>query len=175
TGLSKMPLVRNRANRVYLHPTTYEVLKVQKAEETATVTWLNDIADPLHFGYWGGLITKIIWFFGGLAITGLVGTGIWISLKRKVKNEKQRQAQRLGKWKWVNGVIFGLMAVIMYYILIKIYAASWVMLSVITLGWGILIGLAWYVYVYRIDQAVKAELLKQEKRRQRRALKRQVI
>ncbi|MEM6321536.1 MAG: PepSY-associated TM helix domain-containing protein [Bacteroidota bacterium] len=175
TGKSHVPLVRNRANRIYVHPETYEVVQVQRAEELNTTTWLNDIADPLHFGYWGGLVTKVIWFFGGLAITGLVGTGIWISLKRKVKNEKQRQAQRLGKWKWVNGVIFGLMAVIMYYILIKIYAASWVMLTAITLGWAILIGLAWYIYVYRIDQAVKAELLKQEERRQRRALKRQVF
>ncbi|MEM6633619.1 MAG: PepSY-associated TM helix domain-containing protein, partial [Bacteroidota bacterium] len=61
------------------------------------------IADPLHFGYWGGLITKIIWFFGGLSISGLVLTGIWISLKRKVKDRQRRKAQRLGVWKYVNG------------------------------------------------------------------------
>ena len=54
TGTSEVPLVRNRANRVYLNPETYEVLKVQRASELPTVTWLNDIADPLHFGYWGG-------------------------------------------------------------------------------------------------------------------------
>ncbi len=81
TGKSEVPLVRNRANRVYLHPLSYEVIKVQKAEESSTVMWLNDIADPLHFGYWGGLLTKILWFLGGLGISGLVLTGIWISLK----------------------------------------------------------------------------------------------
>ena len=77
TGKSDEPLVRNRANRVYLHPTTFEVLKVQRASSLPTVTWLNDIADPLHFGNWGGLITKIIWFLLGLGISSLVLTGIF--------------------------------------------------------------------------------------------------
>lgn len=86
TGKSDVPLVRNRANRVYVHPLTYEVIGVQDAKNIDTITWLNDIADPLHFGNWGGLITKIIWFLGGLGISALVLTGIWSSLKRKVKN-----------------------------------------------------------------------------------------
>ncbi|MEM1359573.1 MAG: PepSY-associated TM helix domain-containing protein, partial [Bacteroidota bacterium] len=54
TGISNVPLVRNRANRVYLHPENYTVIKVQNAAALPTVTWLNDIADPLHFGSFGG-------------------------------------------------------------------------------------------------------------------------
>ena len=57
TGKTDVPLVRNRANRVYIHPSTYDVIKVQQADKVSTVSWLNDIADPLHFGYWGGLTT----------------------------------------------------------------------------------------------------------------------
>ncbi|MEM9721895.1 MAG: PepSY-associated TM helix domain-containing protein [Bacteroidota bacterium] len=158
TGLSKEPLVRHRANRVYLHPTTYEVLKVQKAKETATVTWLNDIADPLHFGYWGGLITKIIWFFGGLSISGLVLTGIWISLKRKVKDRQRRKAQRLGAWKYVNGFFGVLILICMYAFLVLRYAASLPIILLITGGWGFLAVLAWYVFDYRIKKAVEKEL-----------------
>jgi uncharacterized iron-regulated membrane protein len=84
-GKSHVSLVRNRANRVYVDPLHYEAVGVQKAEEIPTIMYLNDIADPLHFGNWGGLITKIIWFFSGLGISGLVLTGIWIALRRQLK------------------------------------------------------------------------------------------
>ncbi|MEM9934920.1 MAG: PepSY-associated TM helix domain-containing protein, partial [Bacteroidota bacterium] len=157
TGISHVPLVRNRANRVYLHPLTYKVIKVQRAEETATVTWLNDIADPLHFGFWGGLATKILWFFGGLAISGLVLTGIWISLKRKVKRDKQKQAQRLGRWKYVNWAFVLLMKFFMYSFLFTRYQASVATVIYVTLGWAVVWALAWYVFVYRIRLAVEKE------------------
>lgn len=49
TGKSDVPLVRKRANRVYLNPVTYETVEVQKAEDINTTMWLNDIANPLHF------------------------------------------------------------------------------------------------------------------------------
>ncbi len=82
------PLVRHRANRVYIDPNTSEVLHVQRADEINTVTWLNDIADPLHFGYWGGLITKVIWFILGSALSALALTGPWLYLKRRQKVNK---------------------------------------------------------------------------------------
>ncbi len=85
TGTSHVPLVRFRANRVYINSNNYDVIKVQKAEELNTVSWLNDIADPLHFGHWGGLITKTIWFVFGLALSSLILTGPWLYLKRRLK------------------------------------------------------------------------------------------
>ena len=89
TGKNDVPLVRQRANRIYINPNTYEVLRVQKADEINTVMWLNDIADPLHFGYWGGLMTKIIWFILGMGISFLILSGIWITLKRKAVKRKK--------------------------------------------------------------------------------------
>ena len=82
------PLVRHRANRVYIDPHTGEAIYVQRADEINTITWLNDIADPLHFGYWGGLITKVIWFILGLALSALALTGPWLYLKRRHKVSK---------------------------------------------------------------------------------------
>ncbi|MEM6346771.1 MAG: PepSY-associated TM helix domain-containing protein [Bacteroidota bacterium] len=158
TGTSEVPLVRYRANRVYLHPLDHEVLKVQEADKISTVTWLNDIADPLHFGYWGGLITKIIWFFGGLGISSLVLSGIWISLKRKVRNEVQAKRQRLGKWRYVNWTFVILTWLVMYVMLITIYRASFGAIFSITLGWGLLCFLAWYIFIYRLRAVVKKEL-----------------
>lgn len=95
SGTSDVPLVRYRANRVYIHPYTYEVMKVQRAEEINTITWLNDIADPLHFGYWGGLITKAVWFLFGLGLSSLVLTGPWLYLKRRIKLSSLQKERRI--------------------------------------------------------------------------------
>ncbi|MBL4671696.1 MAG: PepSY domain-containing protein, partial [Arenicella sp.] len=76
------PILRSRANRVFLNPQTLEPMKVQRSENIAWVAWLNEIADPLHFGFFGGLITKLIWFVFGLALTALSVTGVWLTWKR---------------------------------------------------------------------------------------------
>lgn len=117
TGVTSVPLVRNRANRVYMHPLTYQIIKVQKASELNTVTWLNDIADPLHFGNWGGLLTKISWFVGGIAISGLILTGIWIALKRRQKSGRGISAF----WKYLNWGLTLLIFVSMFFMLKKQY------------------------------------------------------
>ncbi|MEM6699927.1 MAG: PepSY-associated TM helix domain-containing protein, partial [Bacteroidota bacterium] len=161
-GISDVPLVRNRANRIYIHPATYEVIQVQNAKENPTRMWLNDIADPLHFGYWGGLITKIIWFIGGAAISGLVLTGIWISQKRRVKmrNQQQRKVQSMRGWKYVNWVVIALLLFFMYATLITRYQASIAALVVISLAW-ILGGVGWwYLFVYRIRKSLEKEQMK---------------
>ncbi|MEM9982097.1 MAG: PepSY-associated TM helix domain-containing protein, partial [Bacteroidota bacterium] len=158
TGTSHVPLVRNRANRIYLDPETYEVIQVQKAEETNTITWLNDIADPLHFGYWGGLVTKFIWFFAGLGISGLVLTGIWISLKRKVKSEYLQKRQKMSAWRYVNGVVVAAMTFFMYYFVIVRYSASIRIVALVTIGLTLFIFLGWYIFSYQLKKAAKKEL-----------------
>jgi uncharacterized iron-regulated membrane protein len=152
TGKSHIQLVRNRANRIYIHPETYEVVGLQRADALNTKTWLNDIIDPLHFGTWGGLVTKIIWFFAGLCISGLVLTGIWISLKRKVKKKEQHQLQQMGKWKYVNWFLIGGALCFMYYKLIGQYHISTKALVIITFGWAVFISIGWYLFVYRLHK-----------------------
>lgn len=152
TGKSKVPLVRNRANRVYIHPLTYEIVSVQNAKTLTAVTWLNDIADPLHFGNWGGLTTKIIWFLGGLGITFLVGTGIWISLKRRIKNTQKAKNQQLGRWKYLNILVMLSLYGFMYHILFSRYSISLSQFCVITLCWILLLFLAWLIYVKKINK-----------------------
>ncbi len=151
-GESHVPLVRSRANRVYLNPFNYEVLKVQRAEEINTLTWINDIADPLHFGYWGGLPAKIVWFIMGLGISSLVLSGIWIALKRKVRKKRAGTPEVMGYWKYVNYLVTGGMFFLMFYFLIARYGVDWTVLTVVGLGWGVLIGLAYYVYRVRVAE-----------------------
>lgn len=157
-GKSHVPLVRKRANRVYVDPITQEVVGVQKAENSSTIMYLNDIADPLHFGNWGGLTTKILWFFGGLSISGLVLTGIWIALKRKAKQVAKNEIQVLGHWRYLNWGISLVILGFMFHFMINRYAASWT--SVIMVG-SILLFLAvmvWYVFDYRLKKSVKEGL-----------------
>lgn len=158
TGKSDVALVRKRANRIYINPTTYQLVDIQRAENTNTVMWLNDIADPLHFGYWGGLITKLIWFIFGLGISGLVLTGIWITLKRQAIKKKEKQKPVMGIWKFINWGIFLVLAVFMYIILITRYKVSMLSLVSISLGWLILCFLAYYVFEYRLQRIASEEL-----------------
>ena len=76
------PIIRDRANRVFLDPVSLDPIHVQRSTEIGWVAWLNETADPLHFGFFGGLPTKLIWFVFGLAMTGLSISGVWLTWKR---------------------------------------------------------------------------------------------
>lgn len=89
------PLVRQRANRVFLNPMDASIIHVQKDDDLSTSAYLNELADPLHFGSFGGLTTKLIWFIFGLAMLSLTLTGVWLTWKR-VKSRSPTRAQ------WAN-------------------------------------------------------------------------
>ena len=154
TGKGEEPLVRQRANRVYLDPLSYEVARVQKAEQISTSMWLNDIADPLHFGNWGGLITKFIWFVFGLGISSLILTGIWITLKRNALKRKKKQKPVMGAWSYVNWGIFLVFIGYMYHRLITGYNLPVSGLVYISLGWIVFLALTYYLFIYRLKKAV---------------------
>ncbi|MEO0436788.1 MAG: PepSY-associated TM helix domain-containing protein [Pseudomonadota bacterium] len=80
------PIVRDRANRVSLDPVDGSVVQVSRSTENGVVAYLNDIADPLHFGELGQSLTiKILWFVFGLGLCTLSFTGVWLSFKRLKK------------------------------------------------------------------------------------------
>ncbi|NRB51834.1 MAG: PepSY domain-containing protein [Saprospiraceae bacterium] len=149
-GENEVPLVRARANRVYLDPFTFDVLATQNAKEINTPTWLNDIADPLHFGYWGGLTTKFIWFFMGIGISSLVLSGIWIAVKRTIRLQAEKRTRIKGFWKYFNYVITILMFLLMFVTLILRYQVAWHVIVAVVLCWGILIAAAYYIYKVRL-------------------------
>ncbi|MEM5551942.1 PepSY-associated TM helix domain-containing protein [Pseudoalteromonas neustonica] len=96
-GYNNDILLRLRANRVYLHPTTGVVLGIQKGENLPIIARIKDTADPLHFGNFAGIGTKLIWTIFGLAMSFISATGMymsWLRVKRKVT---------LTKWLGVAG------------------------------------------------------------------------
>ena len=89
------PLVRQRANRVFINPLDASVVHSQRSAEIGWVAYLNELADPIHFGSFGSLVTKLIWFAFGVSMLTLTLTGVWLTWRR-VKDRTPTTAQ------WAN-------------------------------------------------------------------------
>lgn len=81
-------LVRERTNALYIDPATDRVIGGRTASELSALERWVHTADPLHFGNFGGLVTKLIWTVFGLALTGLCGTGVIVFVKRTASAAK---------------------------------------------------------------------------------------
>jgi len=71
-------LVRDRANRLWYDARDGQLLARQPAAALSAHQRIAEAADPLHFGNWGGLASKLVWFVFGLALTALAVTGMLI-------------------------------------------------------------------------------------------------
>jgi len=111
-GQADAILVRDRVNGVWLDPLSGAVLEVWKGETLSVHQRISEMADPLHFGTWGGMTTKIIWFIFGAMMTALAVTGVLIySLRLKTAyapedaNAKRSVFMRafvgMGRWGYV--------------------------------------------------------------------------
>lgn len=92
-------LVVDRANRIYLHPVSGKVLKVQYATQLSIYSRLTDTVDLIHFGSFYGLISKIIWFIFGLFLSFMIASGTymaWLKVKRKQPS--------VIKWQGISGI-----------------------------------------------------------------------
>ncbi len=87
-------LTRNRANKVYLHPFSGEVKHIQRSAELNTAEFITDMADPVHFGYFGGLFTKILWFILGLALSFAILSGTYLWYVRGMQKMKRKLRRR---------------------------------------------------------------------------------
>ena len=116
-GEHEAMLVRPRANAVWVVPATAEVLLTTDGRDLNVHQRISEMADPLHFGDFGGYWTKAIWFLFGLLLTGLSLSGAAIYSLRiaRERGERVRLAHSfagmwrdLPRWRWVSA---GLIAV----------------------------------------------------------------
>ncbi|MBF9033163.1 peptidase [Rhodobacterales bacterium HKCCE2091] len=69
-------LVRPRANTVTVDPATLNVLGSFRGEDLSFGRRIAEAADPLHFGSFGGTLTRVIWFVSGCLAVLLVVAGL---------------------------------------------------------------------------------------------------
>lgn len=94
-GQASAWLVRHYANHVLLDPVDGAVLHVKRAEDLSPAYRWLDTVDPLHFGNFGGLATKLLWAVSGVAVSGLTFTGSWLWLRRvhRLRNHASPSAE----------------------------------------------------------------------------------
>ena len=93
-GQASAILVRNAANSVSLDPFTGEVVRIRDGTQFGLLDrWLHTV-DPLHFGDFGGLLTKSIWFVFGLLLSLSIPVGTYIWYKRLSKKGIPRRSRK---------------------------------------------------------------------------------
>lgn len=105
-GQAQAILVRERANAVMLDPDGQTVVEVVRGENLSLHQRISEAADPLHFGTWGGLATRIAWFLCGAALTGLAVTGVLIYALRLRQEAAARQSSGVlvAMWRGMGGM-----------------------------------------------------------------------
>ncbi|MBI1391755.1 MAG: PepSY domain-containing protein [Alphaproteobacteria bacterium] len=108
-GQDKAILVRERANAVWIDAATGEATMTVDARDLSVHQRISEAADPLHFGYFGGLATKLIWFVFGAAMTALSLSGAAIYSLRLLRETRAkptvgavagRAVAGAGWWAW---------------------------------------------------------------------------
>lgn len=111
SGDYKAVLVRPRSNAVHVDARNSELLLKTDGRDLNLHQRISEMADPLHFGYFGGYWTKVLWFLFGLAMTGLSLSGAAIySLRLAQERSDQVKIGRsfsgmwhgMGRWRWLS-------------------------------------------------------------------------
>lgn len=91
-------LVRDRVNGVAMDPDRKTVAMMIDGRNLSAHQRISEMADPLHFGTFGGLATKVIWFLFGAVLTAISVTGTIISAKRLAKADAEARGAFRAAW-----------------------------------------------------------------------------
>ncbi len=109
-------LVRERADAVFIDPVTGRIVGQRIAHAMAAGERIVHTVDPLHFGTFGGLATRLLWAIFGLALTGLAASGAYIYAKRTGEviggTRPLALLDYLGAWKWPSVILVTLVPAI---------------------------------------------------------------
>lgn len=148
-GKSDFPIVRDRANRVIIDMKNYRLAMTEKVENTPTVKIINNMADPIHFGTFGGLVTKSIWFICGLSVCYLIASGLWFYLKREYRKNGVAKTNR---FLYLNLAVLGYLIYCMYSRIYEQYHADFKAYLLVTVYWLALAAAFCYVYIHRLPK-----------------------
>ena len=77
-GQAQAWLVRDRANVVGFDLRSGELIDWRDGRDMSVHQRISEMADPLHFGSFGGWPVRLIWFLFGAAMTTLCFTGVYL-------------------------------------------------------------------------------------------------
>ena len=92
-------LVRERANTVYLHPDTLEVIRAHRGEDLSAHQRISEAVDPIHWGYWGGVWSRGLWLCFGVILTALPLLGAGIFAKRMGVKRAKLEGRQVSGWR----------------------------------------------------------------------------
>lgn len=111
-GQSDTVLVRDRANNAVFDPVSADLLSTRFAQDLSVHVRISEAADPLHFGVFAGIYSKVIYFVFGVILTALAITGTYLyglhytRIKRDelVSEKRIWYATWMGmkRWKWLG-------------------------------------------------------------------------
>ena len=111
-GHAGTPLTTEKANAVWINVATGAVEMKIVGDDLTSHQRIAEMADPLHFGTFGGPATKLAWFLFGAALTGLSATGVLIYATRVGKGRRpgwRVELKAVGGW-WLPVVALVLLA-----------------------------------------------------------------
>lgn len=91
-GHANAILVRARANKVAYDTTNGNMTALVKGETLSPLQRVSEMADPLHFGTFGGFWTKMLYLVFGVILSGMSLSGVYTFSKRiRHADEKARE------------------------------------------------------------------------------------
>ncbi|MEZ5921064.1 MAG: PepSY-associated TM helix domain-containing protein [Parvularculaceae bacterium] len=113
-------LVRDFATAVYVNAKTFDVELVRTPKELNFFERVGETVDPVHFGSFAGVWSKIAWFCFGLLLTGMSLTGAAIYVSRLTRPDGSKLTFRkglgaalagMGRWKYLTIALLAACAV----------------------------------------------------------------
>ncbi len=110
-------LVRAHANAVWIDARTGEARLVRDARDLGVHQRIAATADPLHFGDFGGLASKIVWFAFGAMLTALSISGAAVYALRLLRRDGRAGRigavaavawRGMGMWRWPAAALVAL-------------------------------------------------------------------
>jgi len=104
-GQGKALLVRDAANYIALDPVSAAPLYRQDASALDWLArWLHTV-DPVHFGSWGGLGSRIVWGCAGLMLSLSIASGWGLFYLRYLRRPQKVARPFVGRSaRWTNGL-----------------------------------------------------------------------
>ena len=98
-GQSSAILVRDRANLISFDPVSGEFLTKFRGEQLNTVARITEAVDPLHFGTFAGLPSRLLYFVFGVLLSTLAVSGTYMFAMKTSRISYRQAFSKRKVWK----------------------------------------------------------------------------